>query len=872
MARTQKHRHIGVGTPLGDDVLLLRSCSISESLGELFTFELDMLSEDHSISFDDIVGQNVTVRLTRPGGEERYFNGYVSEFSQDVQAGRMATYRATVVPWLWFLTRTADCRIFQEKKVPDIIKEVFRDYGFSDFDDRLTGSYRTWEYCVQYRETAFHFVSRLMEQEGIYYFFEHENGKHTLVLADSASAHQDCPDASEIEYRPAEQGLQDRECLFAWSIEKAVKPGTYKLNDFDFKNPKKNLLTQGQIQRSHGGASYEVFDHPGEYVEYGDGEQYARTRIEEQHAEHEVGIGGTNCGGIATGGTVTVKDFPRDDQNRKYLVTGTNISLSSDEFDSEEGTSIGGGQSCSISFTAIDAGEQYRAARTTPKPVIQGCQTAIVVGKAGEEIYTDEYGRVKVQFHWDRRSKADETSSCWIRVSQLWAGKKWGAMFIPRIGQEVIVEFLEGDPDRPIITGRVYNGDEMPPYKLPDKKTKSTIKTNSSKGGGGYNELRFEDEKGKEQIYVHAEKNQDVRVENDNMEWIGRDRHLIVKRHQYEMVEEDKHLKVKGDLNEKVDGTISTEAGQDWQQKTEMKWAHEAGLEIHLKSGMNFVIESAMQLTLKGSSSFITLGPAGIHIVGTPLTFINSGGSPGTGSGSSPEAPTEPKEADSDQAGKVDEAPPTKTPPTPAQYSSQATAMQYAAQSGTPFCEVCAEGGGGGGGGSSSSGGSPATQQAAGSDGGAPQAGDNAGGGGGGPATQRSAVPREQTGFERAQRGPQRGPQRPARGPRSDGPGSQSAPEQKTRPAEQQAMGREADEAGQAPGGRTGDSQSPGGRAESGGPGRPQRPARGPKSSAPGAQSAAEQKARPAEQQAMGGEDDPGGDAPASERAQSPEP
>jgi type VI secretion system secreted protein VgrG len=292
-----------------------------------------------------------------------------------------------------------------------------------------------------------------------------------------------------------------------------------------------------------------------------------------------------------------------------------------------------------------------------------------------------------VQFHWDREGKANENSSCWIRVSQNWAGKRWGAMFIPRIGQEVIVDFLEGDPDQPIITGRVYNAEEMPPYELPTEQTKSTIKTLSSKGGGGFNEVRFEDKKGEEQLFIHAEKNLDNRVKNDSLEWVGQDRHLIIKGDQLERVEGDKHLTISGDHNEKIDGTVSLKAGMDMQEKVGMKYALDAGMEIHLKAGMNLVIESGMTITLKAGGGFIVVGPTGVTISGMPI-LINSGGAAGSGSGSSPEAPKDPKEADKAVSGQKDQPPPPPPPLKPVSYSPAALVMQRAAQSGVPFCDT----------------------------------------------------------------------------------------------------------------------------------------------------------------------------------------
>lgn len=677
--RTQKHRDVAIETPLGEDVFLLTSMSASEQLGRPFRYELELVSEKLDIKASEIVGQNVTVRLNLLSGEIRYFNGFVSRFVQTPSSGDEAQYTATVVPWLWFLTRTADCRIFQEMTVPDIIKQVFRDRDFTDFEDGgLTGSYRTWPYCVQYRETDFNFVSRLMEQEGIYYFFKHENGKHTLVLADSASAHEAYPDYEEIKYRPfkAEEG---EEVITRWVAETRLQPGSYTLNDFDFENTKKDLQARSTISRDHAVAEMEIFDYPGEYTKTSDGENYARTRIEELHTQYEVATAASDARGICTGCTFTLKECSRQDQNKKYLIVSANYDIDAGSYESG---AEGGAATYSCSFTAIDAEQPFHSLRTTPKPSIPGPQTAIVVGPSGEEIYTDKYGRVKVQFHWDRRATGDENSSCWIRVAQVWAGKKWGAMYIPRIGQEVIVEFLEGDPDQPIITGRVYNAQAMPPYELPGEKTKSTIKSNSSKGGQGFNEIRFEDKKDSEQIFIHAQKDHDVRVENDLKEWIGNERHLIVTADQLEQVDGDKHLTVTGDQNEKIDGTISIEAGSDIQVKAGSNYGFEAGSNIHIKGGMNVVIEAGVQLTIKAGSSFVNLGPAGVSISGT-MVNINSGGSAGSGDGCSPDVPKAPEEADQAEPGE------TAEPPKAREYSPQAVTLTQTAIDGTPFCEKC---------------------------------------------------------------------------------------------------------------------------------------------------------------------------------------
>lgn len=743
MGRTQTNRKLAIGTPLGDDVLLLKSFHGSEQLGRLFQFEVDLRSEDHNIPFDDIVGENVTVRLELPTEETRYFNGHICRFVQTSPRSELACYKATIVPWLWFLTRTADCRIFQAMTVPDIIQAIFAMHGFSDVEVNYSGTHRTWDYCVQYRETDFNFVSRLMEQEGIYYFFKHENGKHTLMLVDAPSAHQPFAGYETLLYRPEGQKGADIGDINEWTAEKNVQAGLYALTDFDFEKPKKSLLVKKNIPRGHTHSEYEVFDFPGEYAEYADGETYAQMRIEELHAQHEVFTGRARAAGLAPGFTFTMDEHPRDDQNCEYLITGVNYDIRGDDY---EASRRNGDTETSFdcTLTAIPAAQHFRPARLTPKPVIQGPQTAIVVGPSGEEIYTDKYGRVKVQFPWDRYNKADENSSCWVRVSQAWAGKGWGAINIPRIGQEVIVEFLEGDPDEPIITGRVYNAVAKVPYELPAKKTVTTFKFNSSTGGGGFNELRFEDEKGKEQIFLHAEKNQDVRVKSDCFEYIGNERHLIVYKDQLEQVEKDKHSVVKGDELDKVDGDkhlqvggsqlekitgdyhreivgerkekvggdahlkvtgaineesggkISIKAGGDIHSKAASNYAMDAGQAVHIKAGMTLILEAGLQISLKVGGNFVDIGPAGVSISGT-MVMINSGGSAGSGGGSSPTAPAAPdppdapkeaEEAATAEAGEVDEPPEAPEPPEPVTYSSSALVLKSAAANGTPFCET----------------------------------------------------------------------------------------------------------------------------------------------------------------------------------------
>ena len=639
----QANRDVSITTPLGPDVLLFHRLQMNEALGRLYSAELELLSEDEQVKIDDILGQLISVTLTLENGGERYFTGYVSDFSQVGRAEHMVRYQATLQPWMWFLSRTSDCRIFQQKTAPQIIEDVFRDCGFTDFENALSQEYRTWDYCVQYRESDFNFVSRLMEQEGIYYFFRHEQDKHMLVLADSPSAHSAFPGYGTIPYFPPDnQRRRDQDHIDGWLLSKSVQTGLVVLEDYDFTRPKANLQTQSKVTRKHANADYEVFDYPGEYQVFGDGEQYARRRIEEMQVGYERVQGQGDARGLAAGHVFSLEDYPREDQHREYLITSARYEIVSDEYYATPGGADEDLFRCH--FHAIDYRTPFRALRNTPRPIVQGPQTAIVVGPAGEEIWTDKHGRVKVQFHWDRYGKADENSSCWVRVSQVWAGKKWGAMHIPRIGQEVIVEFLEGDPDRPIITGRVYNGDNMPVYDLPANQTQSGIKSRSTKNGTpeNFNEIRFEDKKGQEQLYIHAEKNQDIVVENDETHWVGHDRTktidndetTTVGRDRTESVGRNETISIANNRTEDVgkNETISIaenrteDVGKSETVAIGKDRSHDIGNDDALNVGKNLVINAGDSVLIKTGSASISMKKNGdITISGKTITIKGSG-------------------------------------------------------------------------------------------------------------------------------------------------------------------------------------------------------------------------------------------------------
>jgi len=510
-----------ITTPLGADVLLFHGMHAREELGRMGEYQLDLLSRKGDINLDDILGKNVTVKLALPDDKTRYYNGYVTRFSQGGKDGFYHRYFAVVRPWLWFLTRTADCRIFQEMTVPDIIKKVFGDHETADFKLELTNPYRKWTYCVQYRETDFNFVSRLMEEEGIYHYVKHTDGHNTVVLTDSYSGHAAFPGAKEIHFiSPEKLARPDIEHISSWDFAREIQPGVYVHDDYDLERPSVELQTKKVVPRTYAPSNYEVFDYPGHYLQKADGEQYAGVRIDEYGSQFEVAHASTNVRGLNVGYLFSLLDCERADQNREHLVVAATYDL---EFSDYEALPDRGGSSYRCSFVAMSSKQQFRPKRSTPKPFVQGPQTAVVVGPAGDEIYTDKFGRVKVQFHWDRLGKKDQNSSCWIRVSHPWAGKGWGSVATPRIGQEVIVDFLEGDPDQPIITGRVYNAELQPPFGFPAGAVLSGTKSQTHKGAG-FNELSMDDTAGKERVFVHGQYNMDTVVEHDQTSTIHNNR------------------------------------------------------------------------------------------------------------------------------------------------------------------------------------------------------------------------------------------------------------------------------------------------------------------------------------------------------------
>jgi type VI secretion system secreted protein VgrG len=657
MPVTQANRQISVTTAAGADVLLFDRLSGGEQLGRLFEFRVQMLSSRPDIKIADVLGKPLGVHVGLPGGGKRHLHGVVTRFTCQGWRGGFARYEATVRPWLWLLTRASNCRIFQEKSVVEIVKAVCQDSAYGgvvNLDvNALSGTYAALPYCVQYRETDFQFVCRLLEEAGIYYYFKHEEDKHTMVLADSYGAHATIPGYATVEFSGEEgRRIVDQEAVYHWEANGEIQAGSYVLNDFDFEKAASStaggLLVKSAIPAAFSQSAYEQYDYPGNYTVAGTGTSLARGRMESLHGQCEEIVGSGNLRGLTPGGLFKLENHPRDDQNREFLVTAAQYEFTGDDYASGGSTP----EDLHCEFRAVGKEHNYRPPRIHSKPVVQGPQTAMVVGKSGEEIWTDKYGRIKVQFHWDRDGKDDENSSCWVRVQQTWAGKGWGSVFIPRIGMEVVVSFLEGDPDRPLVTGCVYNGDAMPPYALPGEQTKSTIKTNVSKGGGGFNELRFEDKKDSEEIFIQAEKDfnrvvknndtlkvgfekkdkgdQTIQIKNDRSLDVGNDHKEHVVNDHTVAVDHDQKTTVKNDQTVTVNNNQTVGVDKDRKltvggdQTTAITGAHTVKVDgaqkttvtgdIKTTGSKTIVIEAATSIELKVGGSSIKIEPAKITV------------------------------------------------------------------------------------------------------------------------------------------------------------------------------------------------------------------------------------------------------------------
>jgi len=611
MPLTQDNQYFKVSTPLGKDKLIFRHLQGNEKLSELFEYTVEAISEINNLAFDNIVGKPVGVTLEFTNSYKRYIHGIATAFTQaksertPVAETHLTIYHVTLRPWFWFLTLTKNCQIFQNMSTPEIIKAIFKELGFSDFKDSLKGTYTKREYCVQYDETAFSFVCRLMEDDGIFYFFEHTESKHTLVLADDLSVHQNVIGYNKIRFWEIYESSNPEDVIHKCFMSQQTLPAKYAIDDYHFETPSTDLKTEVTGKSTSKMRIYEYQSYQGGIDTTSAADKVANTRIQSFEWQKKILFGESYCIGFGAGGKFTLEKHPRKDINAEYIIYSLSISASLTEY--------------SNSFQAIPATVQFRPIVSTPKPRIAGLQTAVVTGPKGEEIYTDKYGRIKVQFHWDQKGKKDEQTTCFIRVNQSWAGKAWGRLFLPRIGQEVLVSFVNGDPDRPLVIGSVYNAEQTVPYALPANKTKSTLKTRSSLKGGteDFNEIFFEDKKGEELFYQHAQKDMTIMVEHDRQKTVGNDEINKIKKNRTTTIEEEhetltvekgnRFVYVKtGNETHEVKGKRDLKVTGNETHKNDANFTHEVTGNYKLKVMGTLTIEVTGNVSIKGSQNIKT--------------------------------------------------------------------------------------------------------------------------------------------------------------------------------------------------------------------------------------------------------------------------
>lgn len=679
----QAGRLMQFASNLGQDELLIQSFEGVEGLSRLSEFSAELLGDaTREIDPKSIVGTKVTVAIALLDVQGvRYFNGVVASFEQTSGDFEFNNYRAHIVPSLWLLTLSSTCRVFQGKNVMTIVKEVIAPYGLS-VKDATMASYQPLDYCTQYNETDFNFISRLTEQFGIFYYFEHKNGDNTVAFADSRSSYSPCPLASKAQYSPQSGDNESKyhSVVSDIRVTSSLVTGKHSSRDVDFLTYSPHASGPVSSTQPTGKNSWENYQFPsGEagYVKLVSKQlasaDHAKAIVAAQSDAADVSAsqfhGTSNARAFLSGFTFDLSKHSRGSWNQTYLLTEViHSAQQSPPYRADESAPD---SPYSNRFVAIESTRLFRPLAHTPKPRIMGPQTAMVVTPQGEDLYLDKQGRVCIQFFWDRLRQPHKVDNTWVRVAQAWAGNGWGTYFWPRVNDEVVVQFLDGDPDKPVVSGSVYNGVNMAKYKLPDMSTRSGIVTRSSKGGSAANanELRFEDKKGSEQIYLNAEMDMDHRIEHDSRRFVGGKDSLIVKGPQFEEIDGARHTNVKGntvdkiggksdihvgtDLNEKLGGNYSLDVGQNHGEKVGQNYAMDAGMEVHIKAGMKVVIESGMELCLKGAGGFITIGPSGIAISGT-MVMINSGGAAIAGSPAQltpPGAPTKPDEADDGSKG-----------------------------------------------------------------------------------------------------------------------------------------------------------------------------------------------------------------------------
>ncbi|WP_158124927.1 type VI secretion system Vgr family protein [Vibrio fluvialis] len=644
---------------LEDDTLVVRGFDGQETLsserinGQLchgFRYELELASRLANLTPEMVVDKVAELTLYRDDMLVQRVNGIVRRFTQGDTGHHHTFYSLTLVPALERLSLRHNSRIFQLNTVPEILSILLQEMGINDYAFALTRDCAQREFCVQYRETDLDFFHRLAAEEGLVYSFIHEEGKHTLIFSDASES---LPKLGEpIPYNTLAGGMIESPYISALSVHTQSEVSQTALQDYSFKKPAYSFAQQAVgTEMDYQQPDYEHFDAPGRYKDDVSGKAFSQIRLDYLRRNAHTATGKSNQPLLRPGVKFDLQEHLDDTLNRDWLVVSVTSQGTQPQALEEAGGN--GATTYANQFTLIPA---HRTWRATPqaKPQVDGPMIATVVGPQGEEIFCDEHGRVKLHFPWDRYSNGDEHSSCWVRVSQGWAGSQYGMIAIPRIGHEVIVSFLNGDPDQPIVTGRTYHATNTAPYALPDNKTKTVLRTETHQGQG-YNELSFEDQAGSEQIYLHAQKDFDGLIENDHTSLIKHDKHLTVENDRFTQIKNNQHLTVGGESRESVTGNRTLMVEGSLHVKTGSVWVNESGTEVHIKAGQKVVIEAGSEITVKAGGSFVKVDPAGVHLSGAGVN-LNSGGSPGSGSGFSGQAATLP--------GNLDDAPPLDAPKT----------------------------------------------------------------------------------------------------------------------------------------------------------------------------------------------------------------
>ncbi|MBA5205998.1 type VI secretion system tip protein VgrG [Pectobacterium aroidearum] len=599
---------------------------LDEGLNRPFSLSLSLASAQPDVDFGAVLDQPCELMIWYEGELKRRVSGIVSGFTQGDTGFRRTRYQIEVRPALWRLGLRTNARIFQAQKPEAIISMLLEEAGITDYAFALRNEHAVREYCVQYRESDLAFITRLAAEEGMYFFHEYEEGKHRVVFADDAGALTKGP---ELFFNLATQGLSEGEYVRRFHYAERVSTAEVELKDYSFKTPAYGLSHKkmsGELE--HQRESYQHYDYPGRYKQDPSGKAFSGYRLDALRSGAVTSEGESNCAGLMPGSTFTLTEHPNATLNAVWqTVSVTHVGQQPQALEEESG---GEPTTMSNSFAVVKGTTTWRAAMPY-KPMVDGPQIATVVGPTGEEIYCDPYGRVKLQFPWDRYGASNDQSSCWVRVSQGWAGGQYGMIAIPRIGHEVIVSFLEGDPDQPIVTGRTFHATNPTPYPLPANKTRTVLRTKTHQGEG-FNELRFEDQAGQEEIYLHGQKDLKALVENDVVWHIKHDAHTEIDNERVTRVKANDHLTVENEKRDHVKGDLSLTVDASMHQKLGQALLVEAGEEVHVKAGAKVVLEAGAELTLKVGGSFVKIDPSGVTLVG-PGIKMNSGGSPGCGSG-----------------------------------------------------------------------------------------------------------------------------------------------------------------------------------------------------------------------------------------------